>query len=169
LPNKGPQVRAAATQVDLSQVAAGYATLVESATDPWRLLVATAALTGEDSGPATPLGFKTLEQASADKDDRDYWKGKRVKVTGQFAPSPASDRIFSLVRFRIRCCAADAIQLNVPMISKESVSDIKTDQWVEVTGRISFQQGRNGYLTVLHIPNRQAIASTNPDPNPWAN
>jgi len=163
LPNKGPQVRAMAAHVDLAPETLGYATLG----DPVQQLVMAAVLAVESTGKADTLDFNTLEKASADEEDRKYWKGKRVKVKGQFARSPSNDHVFSLVRFRIRCCAADAIQLNVPMISKESVSDIKADQWVEVTGRMAFQKSRSGYMTVLQVPNRQAITPTEADSNPW--
>jgi hypothetical protein len=167
LPNKGPQVRAATAQVDMTQEGIGYAMLIESGGDPLKQLTIAAALTAEGSGPPTALDFKTLEKASIEEEDRKYWQGKRVGVKGQFAPSPNSDRVFSLVRFRIRCCAADAIPLNVPMIAKEPITGIKEGEWVEVTGRVEFQKGRNGYQTLLRVPNRKAIAPSDPDPNPW--
>jgi hypothetical protein len=167
LPNKGPQVRAAAAQVDTSHEFLGYATLIEAGRDPLELLVMWAALTSEDSGKATALDFNMLKEVSKEARDRDYWKGKRVRVIGQFAPSPNSDRVFTLVRFKIRCCAADAIPINVPMISREPTSGIKEGEWVEVTGQLEFQKSRTGYQAILRVPNRKAIMPTDPDLNPW--
>jgi hypothetical protein len=170
LPNKGPQIHASNTQVDMSHESAAYAGLIANAAHPLQQLAMSAALAAEESsGPAITLDFKTLEQAAETERFRRDWKGKRVKIKGQFAPS-ANDRVFSLVRFRIRCCAADAVQLNVPMICKESVNDTKTgpEQWVDVTGQIDFQKRGNFYQTILLVPNRNAIAPSQPDANPWA-
>ncbi len=168
LPNKGPKVVAATAHVDMTEEAIAYAGLVAEGVDPWQQLLAAAALASEaNMGQVIPIEFKTLELASLTKEDRLFWKGKRVSVKGQFAPSPNSDRVFSLVRFRIRCCAADAIQLNVPMICKESVTGIKPDLWVKVTGRIDFQRRGDAYFTLLLVPNRKAIVPTEPDANPW--
>ena len=111
------------------------------------------------------MDFKTLESAAYDEGSRQFWQHKRVKVVGQYAPFRGSDRVFSLVRFRIQCCAADAIQLNVPMICAESLSGFQANQWVEVIGRVEFQRRPDSsFTTIVVIPRRQNVNLTNPDP-----
>jgi hypothetical protein len=163
LPNKGPAVQGASTPVDLTHESIGYATLVASG-DPMQQTLLAAFLSADSSAQAETLGFKTLEGASRDPESRTDWKDKWITVKGQFAPSRQNDHQFSLVRFSIRCCGADAVRLNVPMVCKESLQGIKEGEWVNVTGRIRFQPNGDSFITVLQVPNRQAIAPTGPDP-----
>jgi len=165
LPNKGPAVQGSSIPVDLTHESIGYATLV-AAGNPMQQLVVAAFLSNDSSAQAETLGFKTLESAARDEESRGEWDGKWITVKGQFAPNRQNDHQFSLVRFQIRCCGADAVRLNVPMVCKESLQGIKAEEWVNVTGRIRFQKngGGDSYITVLLVPNRQAIAPTGPDP-----
>jgi uncharacterized membrane protein YcgQ (UPF0703/DUF1980 family) len=91
-----------------------------------------------------------------------------VKVRGQFAPGP-EPRLFSLARFRIQCCAADAVQYEVPVGCKEPITGIKRNDWIEVTGRIDFRLNprNNSYYTIHLSPSRNGVAATNPDLNPY--
>jgi hypothetical protein len=165
LPNKGPSVQGATIPVDLTQESLGYATLV-AAGDPAQQMVLAAFLSADSSALAETLGFKTLEAAARDAESRSEWDGKWITVKGQFAPNRENPHQFSLVRFQIRCCGADAVSLKVPMVCKDSVQSIKQGEWVNVTGRIRFQKYGSGdsYITVLVVPNLQAIAPTGPDP-----
>jgi len=167
-PNKGPEVRAAPVNVDMTYESAGYAALIGSGVDPWQQLVSGAALSIEPSfEPAILLDFKTLLTAEVDRKEREYWKGKRVRVTGQFAADTTSYRVFNLVRYRIRCCPGDALKVPVPAVCKENISDIKTGEWVQVTGRLDFHHRGGRYRSVLQLPNRQAIVTVAPDPFPY--
>jgi uncharacterized membrane protein YcgQ (UPF0703/DUF1980 family) len=113
--------------------------------------------------------FKELEEAAYNQTSRQYYQGRTVRIRGQF--QPREPRIFSLVRLKITCCAADAIPLNVVTIidaqSKTTAEHIKPMQWVEVTGRIQFRKrlNRDEFVTVLIVPSGEDIKTTDPDPN----
>jgi uncharacterized repeat protein (TIGR03943 family) len=170
LPNKPPQAGATAVKVEMSgEEASAYITLVAMAVEPWSELALGWAVTSESKGSVEPIGFKEVEQLALKDEDRAEYKGKRVSVIGQFSPHPQNDHVFSLVRFRIRCCAADAIPLNVPMICKESLAGFKPNEWVQVTGTVDFYKrgDNNTYTTLLRVNSREAIKPTAPDTNPW--
>jgi hypothetical protein len=172
LPNKGPQARADTASFDLvSQEARLYAGMVATGGTPLQQLGLAAAARADDGaieGTAKQVGFSELERAAYSPETRSFWQGQPVQVVGQFAPSQNSDRVFKLVRFRIKCCAADAIPLDVPMICRENISSIRSNDWVRVKGRVEFREREPGagiYITVLQIPGRQYVVPTDPDPN----
>ncbi len=181
LPNEPPKLRAINMNLDLTidqpRAMAGYSTLVAACSDPWsaaaspnlwRYTVATAAL----HPPVIGLDFKTLEAVARDQEVRrkaGVESGTWVRVRGQFLPDRFSENIFQLVRLRIQCCAADAVQLNVPMICNEKLTGMKSDSWIEVTGRLEFREKAGKTFTVVHVPSRRAITPTAPDANPWIN
>ena len=87
------------------------------------------------------IHFLKLESLVSDPMLKQKYRGKKVQVVGQFVPNSNTDRIFTIARFRIQCCAADAVQLNVPIVSREGIKDFSRDDWVRVTGRIEFWAG----------------------------
>lgn len=116
------------------------------------------------------LQFKELERAAYSQATRQYYEGKIGKVKGQFVPT-SNSRVFSLTRFKITCCAADAIPLNVTirLDSQESLADITPLQWVEVKGQIQFQKrkDRDEYASVLVVQAKSDINKTDADPAPF--
>ena len=127
------------------------------------------------------LGFRELEGAAYSQERRDLYEGKTVKLKGQFAPS-GNDRMFSLVRFKINCCAADAIPLSaVIMIDPDAKEKLDPAQsqghWVEVTGQVQFRtrqkNGREEWVTVIMVrPDKDhslpsLIVPTPPDTRPF--
>jgi WD40 repeat protein len=117
-------------------------------------------------GRAIGLDFKELEQKAATPEGRRFYDGKMGRIKGQFRPGQ-NDKTFSLVRFKIQCCAADAIPLNVAIISKDSIPpDIGPLDWVEVEGKIEF--GRKN-MPILRVPPpaQNHIRKIDPDPNPY--
>jgi hypothetical protein len=170
LPNKGPNARA--HQVDImnpdAQAGPPYWSAAGVGPLPSQHLVLALATAADLANPsAIGMDFKSLESVAQDDYRRGELKGKTVKVVGQFVRH--NDRLFSLVRFRIQCCAADAVQYQIPcLLLRESLAGFNTNQWVEVTGRVEFQPDRGGgFRTVLLVPRRQNIVPTNPDPNPY--
>jgi hypothetical protein len=161
--------------IDVSQETAQLSRLVGGGTTPLAQAAFAGAMTlqGDDAAdlsPAVPIEFKQLEQLAFDPNLRRAYDQKKVQVVGQYVPYPNSDRAFSLSRLRIQCCAADAVQINVPILCRESVKGFSKEDWVRVTGRIEFreQQGRPGiYRTVLVAGNKGNIAPTNKDPRPY--
>jgi hypothetical protein len=171
LPNKTPSLTAPPEAVDLTELvkerSEQVTTLAGFGTDGWSQL-AYIAKTGREAGEnpdAQPVSFQLLETMSASDADRAHWKGKIIKIKGQYMPR--SDVLFSLVRLRIQCCAADAVQLNVPMLSKEPITDLKAEQWIEVSGRVDFRDFGGVQKTVLLVPGRKAIKDSKPDLNPY--
>lgn len=171
LPNKGPKVRAnnnVNVVQDILQEAMDVVAVAAGDPASWQQLILAAAFVADPaSGPVTNIDFKTLEKAAHDPDQRQQWQGKTVRVRGQFAPHPRNDRIFSLARFSIQCCRADAIQLNVTIISRESLAGAVASQWVEVTGKVEFREHNGSFFTLMIIPGKKAIKPTDPDTNPY--
>jgi hypothetical protein len=168
LPNKGPEVKAMQVAVDYTPEATGYARLIALGHSPLSMMSLQAALHQDaPQGEAQPVDFKTLEGAASSPDRRSFWKDKTVEVRGQYSPDPRNERVFSLVRFRIQCCAADSIQLNVPILCKEPVKNIARESWVKVAGKVGFTERNGSYSTVVMVPSRSKIEACTPDLNPW--
>ncbi len=100
-------------------------------------------------------------------DLRDYWKKRVVEVRGQFSPYPGSEQVFMLIRQKIGCCAADAVQLNVPIFARERIVAFKHTDWVKVTGTIDFRERNGSYFTVLLVSSASDVVACPPDPNPY--
>src|SRR5262249_22643439 len=83
-------------------------------------------------------------------------KGQTIRVTGMYV---GDDRArFTLTRFKVNCCAADAIPVNaIIMINLESQQKFQLDpvkyknKWVTVTGRLDFLyvRAKNDWITTV--------------------
>jgi hypothetical protein len=111
----------------------------DEAWDPTKFAVGSQseAARGEDYG----VSFGQLEEAARNPEQREYYKGKRVHLTGRFFSD--DPRFFRLVRYRIQCCAADAVPINVTMMvdpkCKERLDIMRYNgKWVEVAGYVHF-------------------------------
>jgi uncharacterized membrane protein YcgQ (UPF0703/DUF1980 family) len=121
-------------------------------------------------GPAFGMDFKTLESLAFREGLRREYSGKTVQVVGQFAPRGDSDRIFTLVRHRMQCCVGDAIQLNVPIVSREPLKGFQRDQFVKVTGRVEFAENPTKpgqFRTILRVSRARYVENTDADPEPY--
>jgi hypothetical protein len=140
------------------------------------------AVKDQGDGVDFTVGFRELGNAGYTPEKRAFYEGKMVQLVGQFVPGPPNNRSFTLVRYKISCCAADAIPLPViimidPASEKTLPQDIRRDQWVQVTGRVQFveQPGKPGeYITLLMLkpskehPMGDWLDSTIPRPsNPY--
>jgi hypothetical protein len=125
-------------------------------------------LAGGSSGETIVLGFKELDNAAFDPKARKYYQGKVGKLKGQFVQG-SDGRRFTLTRFKINCCAADAIPIRVVIIAPEPVQGIKAMQWVEVTGQIQFfkRPDREEYVPALMPASLADIRVVEPDLNPY--
>jgi hypothetical protein len=95
------------------------------------------------------VDFRDLERAAYSLDGRQTYDGNIVHLKGQFAPSSYGDHVFSLVRYKMRCCAADAVQLKAsiwvdPKVKNGVPVAELANQWVEVKGQIFFQAEKMG-------------------------
>lgn len=134
---------------------------------------------GESS--AFEVGFAELQQASLTPDQREFYEGKSVSLIGQY--SDVSDKRFTLVRYKMACCARDAVPLNaVIMIDPKSEQKIDRDKyrdkWVEVRGRVHFfpKPGSSEFITALILyPTKEkpidkfVSALSRPPNNPFLN
>jgi hypothetical protein len=123
-------------------------------------------------GPIYQIDFKALEALAFNPVTQKEWTGRTVRVLAQLAPQ--GDRFFALVRFRRECCAADAVQVDVPAkLSRgsldESPTRLQKNDWVRVTGRVEFfeQRGRAGKRTMLVVQRPKDVEKSAPDPNPY--
>jgi hypothetical protein len=145
------------------------------------------ALYGDLDADATPnkMTFQSLSLAATSEENRKLLNGRMVKVSGQFSGN--NDRNFTLYRYQLKCCAADALQLTAALVVDYSgyTPDMTTDQkvhlnpaqyrgkWVEVTGRIKFLQQPNGQWASAIIvrptkqkPLAQVVEKLSADPDP---
>jgi hypothetical protein len=126
------------------------------------------------------VGFAQLQQASLSPESRDFYEGKTITLTGQYAGNSA--KRFTLVRYKMACCARDAVPLNaVIMVDPKSDMKINPDlyggKWVEVRGRVHFLQAPGGreYITALMLyptadePLDKFIQEIPPPSNPFLN
>lgn len=126
------------------------------------------------------IGFAQLQQASLTPESREFYEGKTVTLTGRYSGS--DPKRFTLVRYKIACCAADAVALNaVIMVDPKSDEQIDPDKyrnkWLQVTGRIHFLQkpGSNEYITALVLyPTKEEPLNKLVEPiaapsTPWVN
>jgi hypothetical protein len=126
------------------------------------------------------IGFAQLQQASLTEDTRDYYEGRTVTLTGEYSGS--DQKRFTLVRYKMACCAADAVKLNaVIMLDPQATERIDPDlyrrKWVEVTGRVHFfeRPGTSEYITGLVLyptkeePLSKLMRIIPPPANPFLN
>ena len=106
------------------------------------------------------LGFKELANAAYFPEQRQELQGKTGRLTGMF--SPIGPKEFTLFRVKINCCAADAIPVEVRIISKENITRFQPKDWVEASGQIQFRklQGREKYLPVLMLESADQVQPT---------
>ncbi len=116
LPNKGPKAMAIQSEgFAAADAAAEAAGLISPGLPGWSQLGFLGVL-GKDeaSGDIEDRDFRSLSEAvsqaasSPDPNVREAWKNKQVRVIGMYAPN--SEHEFHLVRFKLTCCVADAIQ-----------------------------------------------------------
>lgn len=99
------------------------------------------------------LDFKELDRAASTPALRAYFEGQRGWLEGQFVPIQDNRKVFTLVRFKITCCAADSVQLNLAIVSPENISEIKPLDWVRAEGQIQFRKikDKEEYMPVLQL------------------
>lgn len=112
------------------------------------------------------LDFKELDQAAYSPEKRKWFQGRFGMLRGQYAPSP-NPKVFSLVRFKMACCAADAIPIKAVIEVPEEIRDIKPQEWIEVRGKIQFRQvkDRNEFVPVLRVRKTDDVRKIPPEPN----
>jgi hypothetical protein len=106
------------------------------------------------------LGFKELSEAAAMPARHGAYEGDIGIIRGEFAPVPGSEREFTLVRWNMTCCRADAIMLETRIVAPEPVR-INDREWVQVSGVISFERTEKGkWIPVLTLRSNEHILPT---------
>jgi hypothetical protein len=123
-----------------------------------------------DRGEVT-LGFKELDRAAFLEDQREFFEGKTGVLKGQFVPG-SDPRTGRLVRFKMQCCAADAIALKVQLVAAEPFDEVrpplKPGQWVKVAGQIQFRKNTaSEFVPVLQLRSLKDIEPIEPETNPY--
>jgi uncharacterized membrane protein YcgQ (UPF0703/DUF1980 family) len=126
------------------------------------------------------VGFAELQQASLTPESREYYEGKTIALTGQY--NGFDTKRFTLVRFKIACCAADAVKLDAvimvdPKSSEKVDPDTYRNQWIEVRGNVHFfpKPGSKEYVTALILyptaeePIQKLVTKIPPPATPWVN
>jgi hypothetical protein len=132
----------------------------------------------KETGVDFTLGFTQLEEAAKNPDARDRLEGKTVRLTGRFFSS--DEKLFTLVRYKITCCAADARPINVATLvdpnSKATLDYARLNgKWTQIIGRVQFmyRPDTNEYRTAVVVyptdkqPLTDLIKEMPPDPNPY--
>jgi hypothetical protein len=129
--------------------------MMTHALDP---LSAVAFLAPVRSGGYQERTFKELEKAAYNETQRQAWNGTGVELTGQFVGD--SDSNFSLVRYQLSCCAADATPLKAVIIVEydalpggDRLEPTKLrGKWVRVRGVLQFfEKGKNTFIPEIVI------------------
>lgn len=119
-------------------------------------------------GAPIHLDFKELERVGYDPGQRNWYEGQTGILKGQFAGT-GDDKVFRLVRFKMTCCAADAIPLRVMIVAPKPVTHVSDLQWVQVTGQIQFRvqkrkDGQEDYVPVLQVKDNKDIVRIPAEP-----
>ncbi len=133
-----------------------------------------------DKGQDFEVTFLQLERAAANEETRNFYEGKTIRLTGRFVGD--DDKRFTLIRYKINCCAADAVPLNsIIMVDPKYPERLPLqklrNQWVEVTGKVQFLKklGKEEYVSslILHPEEGKTLDSiikvVPPDANPYVN
>jgi hypothetical protein len=120
-------------------------------------------------------GFFELGRAAATEESRKYYEGRTAHVVGQVT-NLGSQR-FGLVRYKISCCAADAVALHLRVdVAYEASEDNPPDlaerlsgKWAEITGLIQFRKLHDSeeYVTVVKAQAKDIRAFSNPPKYPF--
>jgi uncharacterized membrane protein YcgQ (UPF0703/DUF1980 family) len=139
---------------------------------------AKAAMNAKSKGDDFSITFQQLSLAAVYSDNRDFYENKTVKLIGQYVP--LDDHHFTLRRYKISCCAADAVPLSaVIMADPESKKPLPSgslqNKWVEAIGRVEFlkRADGDGYATTLILPPdrplHEVLKEVPPPNNPYLN
>jgi hypothetical protein len=105
------------------------------------------------------LSYAKVEQAAKDPQARIDFDGKRTHLRGWFSAPATADpqhlKEFKLIRFRINCCAIDAVPVNLVVRVRPDETSISAEdyqgKWVDLTGQLAFEQVLDNFVTVLWL------------------
>lgn len=103
---------------------------------------------------ADPASFRIRDWADlvVNPDSAAKYAGQQVKLTGFVAPADKRSDMFYLARFVVTCCTVDARPAVVPVSKADWAKSYKTDQWLEVTGRLMPMEDAPGGAVLVIRP-----------------
>ncbi|HVS38020.1 MAG TPA: hypothetical protein VMS17_20840 [Gemmataceae bacterium] len=112
---------------------------------------------GKVADVPTKINFQQLTYAALFAENRAAYDGKTVQLIGQYVPQDS--RSFTLRRYKISCCAADAVGLDAVILIDPDAQfkNLTLDgerlrgRWVQITGWVQFlpRSDGNGVVTTL--------------------
>lgn len=109
------------------------------------------------------LRFTELSEAAAVPGRHDIYEGDIGVIRGQYIPMQSSDREFTLFRWKVTCCNADAVPMETRIEAPEPVQGVQREQWVQVAGLISFQKNEKGkWVAVITLKSNDDITPAEP-------
>lgn len=134
----------------------------------------------KSKGEDFDVTFSELATSAAYPETRSLFEGKVVRISGRYVGEER--KRFTLIRYRMTCCAADAVPLSAVMMvdpdCSESLSWLRFQgQWVEVQGEVRYLKiadTENYVCAVLLKPeegmNLDSVIKVIPRPeNPYIN
>ncbi len=117
-----------------------------------------------NKGTDLSLGFRELSEAAYSESKQQALEGKTVKLRGMFMK--LRDKEFTLFKIRMRCCAADAIPMQVRIISPIALNQMQEREWVEAKGQLQFVKlaGQNKVVPVVIVENGDDIKKIPAEP-----
>ncbi len=166
-------------QADRARVALGMMSPAgPGASSVGSVAAAVGILTTSTDTQAPEISFLALENAALSPEMRSYYEGRPVRMSGRFSGTGVQ---FTLLRYKINCCAADATALRATILvdptSKQSLNaNVLNKKWVMVTGRVHFYQsppGSGSWTPALILyptpqqPLEELVKVVPVDPNPY--
>ncbi len=102
-----------------------------------------------------------LSRAANRPDMRDFYEGHMGSIVGQLVPQGDSGQLFTLVRYKITCCSADAVPINILIVTEKPLTKRPGD-WVKVLGQIQFRKRKDEFVPVLQVSDNKNIEKSPP-------
>lgn len=165
LPNKAPSVSVPVGKVEVEELvdAKGSAQLVSLAPDPFSQItfVGYQQHDAKGTGDVIDIAFRRLFDANGNGPDGKMLQGKQVVLKGVCRKMPDNDKVAFVARFLRQCCSADAVQITIPVVSRQSLAAVQDGAWVVVHGKIDFQ--RDGRVRIVISSDKAIRVLARPD------
>lgn len=119
-------------------------------------------------GHVLTLGFGELGEAAYLADKRTALEGRTIRVKGMFMPL-GNDKQFTLFKIRMTCCAADAVPMQVRIVSPTALTQFKTRDWVMAEGVLQFRKvvGKDKFIPVVTLNAAEDVRAIEPEPTEY--
>ena len=114
-------------------------------------------------GDVVGFDFAQLAAATIDPEKRENLQGMTATIKGQF--KPIDDKVFTLFKMKMTCCAADMIPLKAQIVPTFTPYGFKPYDWVQVTGTLQFVEDpkKKQFIPVIRVTDEKGIRTTQPE------